>query len=122
MKKSLMITVAFLFSLMPFATLASANPGDLGQGTWGHGPMGYGMHYMWGAWGTGMMLFMLIFWGLIIAGVVALIRWLWGGSGGSTSVPTSRGDAAEEILKNRYAKGEIDKQEFESKLQDIRAT
>ena len=81
--------------------------------------MGYGMHYMWGAWGIGMMLFMLIFWVLIIAGAVALIRWLWGGPGGSASASSS-GSTAEEILKNRYAKGEIDKQEFEAKLQDIR--
>lgn len=116
MKKPLMLTAVFFASLIPFATLASAQPRD-----WGYGPMGYGMQYMWGAWGIGMMLFMLIFWGLIIAGAVALIRWLWGGSGGSVSASNSR-STAEDILKNRYAKGEIDKQEFESKLQDIRAT
>ena len=72
-----------------------------------------------GSMGIGMMLFMLIFWVLIIAGAVALIRWLWIGPGGSISA-SSGGETAENILKNRYAKGEIDKQELESKLQDIR--
>ena len=114
MKKPLMLTTALFFSILPFASLASAQPRD-----WGAGPWGYGMHYMWGAWGIGMMLFMLIFWVLIIAGAVALIRWLWSGPSGSISAP-SGGEAAKEILKIRYAKGEIDKQEFESKLQDIR--
>ena len=42
--------------------------------------MGWG--WMWGSMGIGMMLFMLIFWVLLIAGVVALIRWLWSGPGG----------------------------------------
>ena len=59
------------------------------------------------------------FWVLIIAGAVVLIRWLWSGPSGSISA-SSRGESAEDILKNRYAKGEIDKQEFEEKLQDIR--
>ena len=114
MKTPLMLTTAILSSILPFASLASAQPRD-----WGPGPWGYGMHYMWGAWGIGMMLFMLIFWVLIIAGAVALIRWLWSGPSGSISA-SSGGETAEDILKNRYAKGEIDKQEFEEKLQDIR--
>ncbi|MEE8257179.1 MAG: SHOCT domain-containing protein, partial [Acidobacteriota bacterium] len=75
--------------------------------------------YMWGAWGIGMMFFMLIFWVLVTAGAVALIRWLWSGASGSISA-SSGDETAEDILKNRYAKGEIDKQEFGSKLQDIR--
>ena len=114
MKKPLMIATAIFSSILPLASLASAQPRD-----WGNGPWGYGMHYMWGAWGIGMMLFMLIFWILIIAGAVALVRWLWSKPGGSIS-GSSGGGTAENILKNRYAKGEIDKQEFESKLQDIR--
>jgi len=74
-----------------------------------------------GSMGIGMMLFMLIFLVLIIAGAVALIRWAWRGPNESV-LPTSTGDTAEEILKKRYMKEEIDKQEFETKLQHIRST
>ncbi|MFC1491410.1 SHOCT domain-containing protein [Nitrospinota bacterium] len=114
MKMPLFFTGAIFSSIISWATFASAQPRD-----WGAGPWGYGMHYMWGSFGIGMMIFMLIFWVLIIAGAVALIRWLWNGPSGSVSA-SSGGETAEDILKNRYAKGEIDKQEFESKLQDIR--
>ena len=109
-----MLTTTFISSLLPFASLASAQPSD-----WGPGPWGYGMHYMWGAWGIGMMLFMFIFWVLIIAGAVALIRWLWSGPSGSI-LPIRRGESAEEILRKRYARGEIEKEEFEEKLRILK--
>jgi len=92
------------------ASSVAAQPFDWGPGGWG-------MHYMWGAWGVGMMLFMLIFWLLVIAGVIALLRWLWSAGGGA---PRSAGDAAEDILKKRYARGEISKEEFQSTLQELR--
>jgi len=72
------------------------------------------MHPMWGiwgAWGIGMMLMMLVFWTLVIMGLVVGIRWI---------VRESRpSDAALEILRQRYARGEIDKNEFESKRRDL---
>jgi uncharacterized membrane protein len=40
---------------------------------------GWGKHPMsgvWGVWGIGMMFFMLLFWGLVLVGVVLGIRWL----------------------------------------------
>ncbi|MBE0524121.1 MAG: SHOCT domain-containing protein [Methanosarcinales archaeon] len=66
--------------------------------TWGSG-MGYG--YM----GLG-----LIFWILIIVGVVLLIKWL------VDQGKTSGGEqqmSAMEVLNTRYAKGEITADEFE---------
>src|SRR5919109_1168688 len=51
-----------------------------------------------------MMLMMLVFWGLVIAGLVLGVRWLASqgrGAGGR--------DEALEILRQRYARGEIDK-------------
>jgi len=73
------------------------------------------MMFMWGAGGIVMMLMMLVFWGLIIAGLVVGLRWLIGqGRAGGR-------DEAMEILRLRYARGEIDKQEFDSRARDLRS-
>jgi putative membrane protein len=68
---------------------------------------------MWGVWGIGMMLIMLLFWGLVIVGVVLGIRWL------VSQGKESRSDSALEILRQRYARGEINKEEFEAKKKDL---
>jgi putative membrane protein len=70
------------------------------------------MMFMWGAGGLVMMLMMLVFWGLVIAGLVVGLRWLIG-----QGRPASR-DEALEILRQRYARGEIDKQEFDARRRD----
>jgi hypothetical protein len=39
---------------------------------------GWGVHPMWGmwrVWGIGMMLMMLVFWGVVIVGIVLAIWW-----------------------------------------------
>jgi len=75
------------------------------------------MHPMWWMWGAGglvMMLVMLVFWGVVLAGVVLAIRWLAGQG------ERSRSDRALDVLRERYARGEIDKDEFEVKQRDLR--
>jgi putative membrane protein len=68
----------------------------------------------WGAWGIGaMLLMMLLFWGLVVVGIVLAIRWL------VTAGKTSRPDAALDILRQRYARGEINKDEFDAKRRDL---
>ena len=74
----------------------------------------WGMHYMWGAWGIGMTLMMVLFWALIIVGLVVGIRWL------ISQGKESRSDSALEILRQRYARGEITKEQFEAMKQDLR--
>ena len=74
----------------------------------------WGMHYMWGAWGIGMGLMMLLFWGLIIVALVLGIRWLI-----SEGKAAPRSDSALDILRQRYARGEINKEEFETKRREL---
>jgi putative membrane protein len=75
---------------------------------------GWGMHRMWwGASGFGMMFMMVLFWALVIVGIVLAIRWLLGQG------RESRSDSALEILRQRYARGEINKEEFEAKKKDL---
>jgi len=75
----------------------------------GNGMTGDGM----GIW----MLFSLVFWILVIVGIVLLVVWVVqravaGGAGGTEG-------SALEILKKRYASGEISKEEFEEKKRDL---
>jgi putative membrane protein len=77
---------------------------------------GWGMHPMWwvgGAWGIGMMFMMMLFWVLVIAGLVFGIRLLL------NQGKEGRSDSALEILRQRYARGEINKEEFEAKKKDL---
>ena len=77
---------------------------------WGH--MGY---YGWG-WG-GMGIAMLMFWGLLIAAIVVLFRYSRGNGGPCGG--RMREKSALDILKERYARGEIEREEFEQKKKDL---
>jgi putative membrane protein len=79
--------------------------------------MDFGYGYM-GGFGS---IFMLLFWGLVIWGIISVARM---GFGGGHGCGHSHGDSAQEkspldVLKERYAKGEIDKKEFEEKKKDL---
>lgn len=81
---------------------------------WGMGEPPWGWHMWWGAWGVGMLLFMLLFWALIIVGIVALVRWAFGKGGGPAP-----GGRALEILKERYAKGELTREQYQAMRRDL---
>ncbi len=76
---------------------------------------------MWhdmGATGWGWMIFgglhMLLFWALIILGIIALLKWL--------KAPGSKDTYAKSplhILQQRYARGEIDREEYEEKKAEL---
>ncbi len=82
-----------------------------GWGMMGPGMMG-GFGWMWL-----MPIFFIIFWGLVIWGIVALVRGLSGSRSSDSS--SSRPDSALEVLKKRYARGEINKEEYEEKKKDL---
>jgi len=60
--------------------------------------------------------FMWIFWIAVIVGIIFLVKWIVQQSrpGGQ-----QQGENSLEILKKRYARGEIDKEEFEQKKKDL---
>ncbi len=67
-----------------------------------------GMGWMFFGW-----IFMILFWGA----VVLLIIWIYKQVTGTKDVASV--ESALEILNKRYAKGEIDKKEFEKKKKDL---
>ncbi len=82
------------------------------------------MMWYWGEWGwlaaALMMLFMVLFWG----GIIALIAWLVirttrSASHGST-IPGEQSPL--DIARERYAKGEISRDEFERIRKDLTGT
>lgn len=83
----------------------------------------YGWQYQDGpgGWGIFMMLMMVLFWGLLVWGIVASVRHYSNSRAGqlpgaSASVHSS---AALEALRLRYAKGEIDDEEFERRRANL---
>ena len=71
----------------------------------------------WGTYGWGMgfgWIFMILFWALVIFGIVYIIQTILrrAGQPGAEESPL-------DILKKRYAKGEISKEEFDRIKDDI---
>ncbi|NVM25525.1 MAG: SHOCT domain-containing protein [Desulfobacterales bacterium] len=75
---------------------------------------------MGGGYGIGWFgpIIMIAFWIAVIVGIVFLIRWLVL-STRATGHKAASEDSALEILKRRYARGEIGKEEFEEKKRDL---
>jgi putative membrane protein len=74
-------------------------------------------HYGWD-WGWGHMIFgslmMVLFWGGIIVAIVLAVRWI-GSESSHGATPTAPRNKALDILQERFARGEIDKEEFEER-------
>ena len=66
-------------------------------------------------WGFGA-LHMLLYWGVLILAIALLVKWLFAGSSRRESPYVK---TALDILKERYARGEIGKEEFEQKKRDL---
>jgi len=75
--------------------------GDHDMGWWGYAGMGVGM---------------VLFWGLIIVGIIALVR----STTGSSHAPRGDAPTAEQLLSARFATGEIDETQYRERLTVLR--
>ena len=78
---------------------------------------GWGYQHMGGGASALTIFLMIVFWAIVIIGVVAFIR----RSGSSTpppgpTVPTIASDPSEQIVRERFARGEIDDSEFRTRM------
>jgi putative membrane protein len=76
-------------------------------------PYGYGAG--WG-WMIGGWIMMIVIWGLVIVGIVALVRAASNRAGGPE--PKNK-ETPVEILRRRYAAGELTKEQFEEMKRDV---
>ena len=75
-------------------------------------------------WGyAGMAVGMVLFWSLVIVGIVALIRYGAGATRPTANPqPSPDRESPERVLAVRFAKGEIDESEYRRRLDVIRQT
>ena len=92
-------------------------PGFAGSGQTGQGPFGPGMMRGHGwMWGLGMGfggLVMVAFWGVVIVGVILLIRSVGGAQGGLWH------ETPLNLIKRRYAAGQITREQYEQMRKDL---
>jgi putative membrane protein len=62
---------------------------------------------------------MMVLWLLVLAGLAWLVWWFLGRDGWRLPSGAGRGETALDILKRRYARGEITKEEYERMKQDL---
>lgn len=82
-----------------------------------------------GTWGVLMSIFWLLFLALIVVGIVLVVRATSAGSGGGVPPAHSgsgaypaypAGSRAQEILDERFARGEIDEEEYRRRKDVLR--
>ena len=107
--KKYSLPIATLFFALLFPAQAWAD-GAFGPGG------GDGFYHMWGGGMIFGPLMMILFLILIVMAVVAIVRWL---GGGSTMPPANMPKSALNILDERFAHGEIEQDEYESRKRTL---
>ena len=109
MPRGLLKLATGVASVLISTTAWAQAPSDIERYAWGP-------HMWWGGGWYPMLLgplFMILFLAVVITAVGLLIRW----QSGQTTLPyhTPPGRSPLDILKERFARGEIDKNEFEER-------
>jgi putative membrane protein len=81
----------------------------------------YGGHWGWGDW-VAMSLMMLVLWGLLAVAVVLVLRWVRNGPADQGRGEHPGTHPAEQVLAERYARGEIDEDEYLKRLTVLRGS
>jgi len=102
------VGAAFALGLPAAAWAQQQSPDYYGPHMWGGG---------WHGWFFGPMM-MIVFIAVVVLVVVLVVRWL-GGPGHSAGSHGPSGKAPLDILKERFARGEIDKEEFEERRRSL---
>jgi putative membrane protein len=85
---------------------------------YGYAP-GWNMVGGWGGYGYGFGLAHMLNWIVILAGLIALVVWLVRSASGAHHVAPPRRSAGLDVLEERYARGEINREEYLQKKKDI---
>jgi putative membrane protein len=106
-------------SIAALVVVAFALPAAVwAQGSPNHPEASWEMMHDWG-WGSGWMwlmpLFGIAWFALLVVVIVLVVRWLGGGNGDRGASARS----ARDILDERYARGEIDREEYLQRRNDI---
>ena len=114
-----------VIAIVVIVVLAVLLLGGVGMMGFGYGMMGPGMMGGYGMMGYGGSnglgynpigsILSLVFWALIVVGLVLLVIWLVR----STGQATASSESVLDILKARYAKGEITKEQFDQMKRDV---
>lgn len=100
--------MALLAAATPSVTWAQQSGQNYGPHMWNGG---------WPGWFFGPMMMIVVIAVAVIV-VVLLVRWLGGPSHGTT-LRSPPGKTSLDILKERFARGEIDKEEFEERRKTL---
>jgi putative membrane protein len=71
---------------------------------WDHG---WHLSWMWYGW-------------IVVLVAIASVVWLVGRASGGPRLPAGEAGDPETVLKARYARGEIDREEYQRRLDDLR--
>jgi len=86
-----------------------------GGGMMGAGMMGYGAYFFSPLWG----ILTLVLWILVIVGIVLLVAWLLRRRPATARGPDTGSTNALDLLRERYARGEITREEYEQMRRDL---